>query len=385
MPDKKDYYDTLGVSKDASKDDIKKAYKRLAKEFHPDRYSDAEKKKWAEEKFKEINEAASVLADDQKRQQYDNYGTAEPMDFSGFDYRNFSAGRGSGYEEFDFGDIFDMFFGGGSGFGFSGRQGRARRSFDGENLRFDMTITLEEAYNGVEKTIVLPRLEKCEKCGGSGSEDPDNIKQCETCKGTGRQTTVRRTAFGIFQTTSPCSKCNGEGTIIKEPCDFCDGEGRVSKNSKIKIRIPSGVEDGNRLRISSEGEAGLRGGAVGDLYVVIHIQPNSVFERRGNDLYMEIPISITQAALGDNIDIPTMEGPVKLKIPAGTQPGTIFQLKGKGMPSLKVYGRGSQNVRAVVQVPSSLSKRQRQLLEDLAKESGESPSKSFFDRLKDKF
>lgn len=374
----KDYYDVLGVPKNASKEEIKKAYKKLAKKFHPDINKEAN----ATEKFKEINEAASVLGDDQKRAQYDQFGNADDFKqasgYSGFDPRDF---RDFG-EDFDFGDIFDMFFGGGQG-NFSRR---GRNNYRGSDLRFDLNIDLEDVASGVEKTIMLDRLSKCEKCEGNGAEDENDIVICGACKGSGRVTKSRRTPFGIFQTTAACDSCNGEGKIVKSPCKVCKGKGTLQKEAKIKINIPPGVEDGTRLRVTGEGDSGTRGFGPGDLYVVIHVRQHKLFVRDGDDLYMETPISFTQAVLGDTIEVPTIEGTTKVKIPPGTQSHTIFRLKGYGITHLNRYGKGDQNVRVIVQIPETITKKQRDLLEKFASESGDDaePSKGFFKKIFDK-
>ncbi|MBN2421799.1 molecular chaperone DnaJ [Candidatus Woesearchaeota archaeon] len=384
MASKKDYYEILGVERNASKDEIKKAYKTLAKKYHPDKHQDSKQKKEAEEKFKEINEAAAVLGDEQKRAQYDRFGHAGGgFDFSGFDFRDFGGFSDFG-ADFDFGDIFDTFFGGGFG-GFS-RSRRRENSYRGADLRFDLNISLEEVAEGVEKTIVIPRFEKCDKCDGKGAAHSGDIVTCEVCNGSGRQTTTRRTPFGLFQTTTTCRKCHGEGTIINNPCRLCKGEGRVQKSSKLKIRIPAGVDDNTRLRIAREGEAGIKGGSPGDLYVIIHVMQHKLFEREGDSIFLDVPISFIQAALGDTIEIPTLKGKAKLKIPEGTQTNTVFKIKDKGLPNLNGYGRGSQNVKVIVQTPKRLNKKQKELLNELAKELGEktTPNKSFFEKLKDK-
>ncbi|MBD3202999.1 molecular chaperone DnaJ [Candidatus Woesearchaeota archaeon] len=379
----KDYYEILGVSRDATKEEIKKAYKKKAKKYHPDRHQEEKKKKEAEEKFKEINEAAAVLGDEQKRAQYDRFGKAgDQFEFSGFDFRDFGNFGGFG-GDFDFGDIFDTFFGGGfRGFSRSGR----RSSNRGSDLRFDMNISLEEAASGVEKTIVLPRLETCGKCDGKGAENSSDVETCNSCRGTGRETKTRRTPIGLIQTTSTCSRCRGEGTIIKNPCSECDGQGRVKKSSKLKIKIPAGITERSRLRISGEGEAGAKGGHPGDLYVVVHIKPHKIFERRGNDLFLEVPISFTQAAFGDIIEVPTLNGKSKLKIPAGTQTNTIFKMKNKGIPNLNSFGKGDQKVMVVINTPKKFTKKQEELLKEFAKSMGEksTPSKNFFEKIMDK-
>ncbi len=380
----KDYYDVLGVAKDASKEEIKKAYKKLAKKYHPDLNKESD----ATEKFKEINEAASILGDDQKRAQYNQFGDAESFKqstgASGFDYSDFSNFRNFG-GDFDFGDIFDMFFGGGSGRGgFSARRGR--RDFSGSDLRFDLNLDLDDIAKGVEKTIILPRLEECKDCKGEGVKNNSDIVSCNNCRGSGRVTSSRRTPFGIFQTTTTCNICNGEGKIIKNPCENCKGKGRLEKEAKIKINIPAGVEDGTRLRVSGEGDSGIKGFDSGDLYVIIHEKKHKLFTREGDDLYIEIPISFTQATLGDIIEVHTLEGKTKLKIPPGTQTNTIFKLKNYGIPHLNRYGKGDQLVRVIIQTPEKLSNKQKELLEQFAKESGDAaqPSKGFFKSIFDK-
>jgi molecular chaperone DnaJ len=361
----KDYYKILGVSRDASRDEIKRAYKRLAKKYHPDLNKEA----GAAEKFKEINEAASVLADDKKRQQYDQFGTTAEQfggyDFGGFDFADFMNGS------FDFGDIFDNIFGG----GFRNVRTGPRH---GANLRFDLEIELEDAAFGTTKHIVIPRLETCDKCNGLGAKSGSDVVACDVCDGTGTKKQTRRTPFGMFSMTTTCPKCHGEGETIKHPCPHCDGTGRVERNSKLEIKIPAGVEEGTKLRIAGEGEAGVKGEPSGDLYVVIHIKPHKIFERHGNDIYLEAPISFTQAALGGEIEVPTLKGKSKLKIPSGTQTDTIFRMKGKGIPSLHGYGTGSQNVRVIVQVPERLSARQKELLKEFDKEG---KKKGFFKRV----
>ncbi len=377
----KDYYKVLGVEKNASKEDIKKAYKRLAKKFHPDLNKEPD----ATEKFKEINEAASVLGDEQKRTQYDQYGDADAFKqasgFSGFDPKDFGFNRDFG-EDFDFGDIFDMFFGGGQ----SGFTRRGRHDYRGSDLRFDMSLDLQDVSSGVEKTIILERLDKCPDCKGEGTKSSSDIIICNSCRGSGRVTSSRRTAFGIFQTVTTCNECHGEGKTIKNPCKTCKGKGRMQKEARIKINIPAGVDDGTRLRVSGEGDSGVRGYASGDLYVIIHVKPHKLFERDGDDIFMETPISFTQAALGDVIDVPTIDGKTKLKIPPGTQTNTVFRLKGYGLPHLNRYGKGDQNVKVIIQTPENLSRKQKELLEQFAEESGDAaqPHKNFFKNIFDK-
>ena len=359
---KKDYYETLGVSKDATKEDIKKAYKRLAKQYHPDLNKDS----GATEKFKEINEAASVLGDDEKRANYDRFGTADVSggfggtDFSGFDFSDFFRGG----EGTDFEDIFDSFFGGGGG-------GRRRRGPQrGSDLRYDLEISLEECAFGATKHVVIPRMATCDRCSGTGAQHSGDVKNCDVCGGKGVETRVQRTAFGIFQQTTTCHKCRGEGKVVKNPCPVCDGDGRIQKNTKIEIEVPKGAEEGTKLRVRGEGEAGERGSQSGDLYVVLHIKEHDTFTREEDDINTEVPINFTQACLGDEIEVPTLEGKAKLRIPAGTQTDTIFRMKGKGIPSLRGYGTGSENVKVIVKVPEKLTKRQRELLEEFDKLDG---------------
>lgn len=356
----KDYYKALGVDRNASKEEIKKAYKRLAKKCHPDlNKSDPN----AAEKFKEINEAAAVLGDDQKRAQYDQFGTAggfQGSDFSGFDFADFMHDT-----SFDFGDIFDRFFNRGFGVDFEEEErGRQR----GSNLRFDLEITLEEAAFGTAKQIIIPRLEKCEECNGTGAYSSSDIQRCPNCKGSGMMRQTGRTAFGIFSTTTVCNACNGSGETIKNPCRKCRGTGRVENKKRLEIKIPAGVEDATRLRVKGEGEAGSRGAGTGDLYVVINIKPHKIFERHGNDILVEVPITFAQLALGADMEVPTLKGKATLKIPPGTQSGTLFRMHGKGITSLHGYGTGSQNVRVVVQIPERLTKRQKELLEEFEEE-----------------
>jgi molecular chaperone DnaJ len=358
----KDYYNTLGVEKGASKEEIKKAYKNLAKKYHPDLNKDST----ASDKFKEINEAASVLGDDQKRAQYDQYGS----DFSnmgggqgGFDFSN----MGGGFS--DFGDIFDMFFG--------GRRKSRRGPTRGSDLRYDMEITLEEAAKGFKKELRIPKLVQCSDCKGTGAKKASDTITCPQCHGTGTVNRSQRTPFGMFQSTVACNKCNGEGKIIKNPCKSCDGTGVVKDTTKVKVQVPAGVDTGNKVRVSGEGEAGMKGGPSGDLYIVIHVKPHKIFQRDQNDIYTEVPLSFSQACLGDEILVPTLSGETKIKIPSGTQTNTVFRLKDKGIPSLRGYGTGDEHVKVIVQVPTKLSKKQKELLKEF-----DTGKKGFFGKLK---
>jgi molecular chaperone DnaJ len=352
---KKDYYETLGVSRDATRDDIKKAYKRLAKKYHPD----INKESGSADKFKEISEAAAVLGDDDKRANYDRFGTADVSggfggaDFSGFDFSDFFR-QGQG---FDFDDLFESFFGGGF-------RRKARGPQRGSDLRYDLNITLEDCAFGAKKNIVIPRMAKCDRCDGTGAQSSSDIKTCETCHGSGIEKRVQRTVFGIFQQTATCSKCHGQGTVIKNPCPVCDGDGIVKKNVKLEIEIPKGADNGTKLRLKGEGEAGEKGGHPGDLYVIIHVEEHDTFRRDGDDISIEVPISFTQACLGCEMEVPTLEGKAKLRIPSGTQPDTVLRMKGKGIENIRGYGSGDQHVKIIVKVPERLSSRQKELLKE---------------------
>jgi molecular chaperone DnaJ len=375
----KDYYNILGVSKDASRDEIKKAYKRLAKKFHPDINKDDD----ATEKFKEINEAAAVLGDEQKRAQYDRFGTAEfpggAGPGAGFDFSGFDFGGG------DFGDLFESLFGGSPFGGF--RQSRRRGPRRGADLRYDLEVDLEDAVKGISKHIIIPRYETCKRCKGTGAASSASIRNCSECNGTGMSTRTQRTPFGIFQTSSTCRTCHGEGKVITEPCEECRGSGRVEQERKIKVDVPPGVDSGTTLRLGGEGEAGEKGSRSGDLYVVVHVNQHRIFERNGNDLFMQVPISFTCAVLGDSIEVPTITGKAKLKIPAGTQSNTLFKMKGKGVPYLRGSSAGDQYVRVVVHTPESLSTKQKSALRDFAKVMGDKivPKKGFLDKVKERF
>ena len=369
----KDYYNILGVNRDAGREEIKRAYKRLAKKYHPD----INKEAGAAERFKEINEAAAVLGDDKRREQYDRFGTTASQfnGFRGFDFSDFSA-----FHDFDFDDIFESFFGGNPFF--SGRRSPRRR---GSDIKYELQITLEEAASGTRKKISIPKMETCSRCGGSGAESDSSIEVCESCGGSGYVKRTARTPFGMFSTSSVCSVCRGEGKVIKRACSACRGQGRVERQSGLQVSVPAGVESGTTLRISDGGESGERGGPSGDLYVVIHVTEHDVFERKGNDIYTDVPISFVQAAFGDEIEVPTLDGKARMTIPAGTQTNTLFRLKGKGIKRLEGYGSGDEYLRVIVQVPLKLGRRQKELLMDYARESGEdiSPHRGFFSKLRE--
>jgi molecular chaperone DnaJ len=380
MAEKRDYYDVLGVSKDSSKDAVKKAYRKLAMKYHPDRNKEPD----AEEKFKEISEAYGVLSDDDKRQKYDQFGhagidssyTQEDI-FRNINFDDIFGGMGFGGGGGLGNSIFDMFFGGGT---------RARRAGPrrGSDLRTDIEITLEDAYKGTKTNVTFPRLERCKTCEGSGAKPGTSTSTCTTCNGSGQMSISKRTPFGQFTSVTTCEKCRGEGTIIDSPCGDCKGRSLVQKIKKISVKIPAGVDTGSRLRIAGEGEAGEKGGPPGDLYVVIHVKPHETFIRQDTDIICEVPVSFPQAALGDKIKVPTLNGKVKMNIPSGTQSGTVFRLKGKGMTDLGGYGKGDEHVRVIVETPKKLTKRQKELLEEfesLSKGRG-SGKGGIFDKIK---
>lgn len=372
-----DYYNTLGVSKDASQKEIKKAYKKLAKKYHPDLNQDD----GAEDKFKEINEAYKVLGDEQKRAQYDQFGHdsyTQGQKTGGFDQGGFSGfDQSGGFGGFE--DIFNEFFGGGRGFG--GRQQQHR----GRDLQATVTISLKEAYTGLEKTVELDKHDTCDACDGTGAKDA-KTSTCETCNGQGQVIGQQRTPLGVFRTQRPCPTCGGTGQIPEEECAACGGQGRVRKRKKITVDIPAGVDTGQRIRVAGEGEAAGPGTQPGDLYLVVQVKEHELFTREGSTLRCEIPISYTQAVFGDDVKIPTLDGTATLEVPAGTQSHTVFRIKGYGMPGLR-GGRGDLMVKAKVQTPKKLSKEEKDLLQEYAQVRGEDtePQKNFFERLRDAF
>jgi len=361
----KDYYQTLGISRNATEEDIKKAYRKLALKYHPDR-NPGDKR--SEEKFKEINEAYACLSDPQKRANYDTFGTTEGFG-ADFGFGDFASNFGD-----IFGDIFGDFFG-----TFTGRK-RARPS-KGADLRYDLQIDLSEAVFGTEKIIKIPRWETCPSCRGNGSKDGSDIATCHTCRGLGQT----RVQHGFFTISKTCSRCGGTGKIITNPCAECKGAGKIRKQRTVSIKVPPGVDTGIRLKVSGEGEAGSLGGPYGDLYVIINVTPHPFFKRKGTDLLCEVPISFTQAALGAEIEVPTIDGKAFIKIPQGTPSGRVFHLKGKGVPRLGRYGKGDLFVTVYVDVPKKLTRQQKELLEEFARISGDDVSKGFLDKIKDIF
>ncbi len=371
---KQDYYEILGVQKGASADEIKKAFRRLAREYHPDVSNHEE----AEERFKEVNEAYEVLSDPQKRQMYDLYG---------HDAANGRYGNGAGYGGFEgfgdvggFGDIFDMFFGGGGA-----RTGRRTGEESGNDLRYDIEMTLEEVAVGLDKDIRVSRLSRCGTCSGSGVKPGSSVEECPYCHGAGQVRRTQQTILGSFSTVTTCSACGGRGQVIKDPCPDCGGQGRLRQTSDVSVHIPSGVDDGTSVRIRGEGDAGPRGGPSGDLYIFVHVKPHSVFDRRGNDIICEIPITFVQAALGDTIEVPILEGTEKLEIHEGTQTGSTFKLRSRGLPDINSGVRGDEYVIVRVVTPTKLNEEQKKALRELGESLGQQvhphEGKSFFEKL----
>jgi len=341
---KRDYYEVLGVSKDATQQEIRRAYRALARKYHPD----VNKSEDAQEKFIEVKEAYEVLSDDQKRAQYDQFGHAgtSGQGFSGFGAGDFSGG---------FGDIFDMFFGGGS------RQDpNAPRQ--GADLQYTMTLEFEEAIFGKETEITIPKEESCSSCNGSGAKPGTKVNTCSHCHGTGQLNIEQATPFGKIVNRRVCNHCSGTGKVITEKCTTCRGTGNEKVYSKVKVSIPAGIDQGQRIRIAGKGEPGVNGGSAGDLYIIVNIKPHEYFERDGDTIYSELPLTFAQAALGDEVEVPTVHGNVKLKIPAGTQSGRIFRLRNKGVPNVRGYGQGDQHVQVKVITPTNLTKEQKDLL-----------------------
>lgn len=378
MAEKRDYYEVLCVGKDATEADLKKAYRSLAKKYHPDMNPDD---KEAEQKFKEVNEAYGVLSDAEKRQKYDQYGHAA------FD----PAAGGTGFDAsgFDFSDIFSSFFGGGGGFGgfggFGSSSSNARnRAVDGEDVFARVELSFEEAAFGCKRDVSFNRIEKCPDCSGSGAQKGTNAETCPECKGSGSVSVRQNTAFGVFQSSRPCSNCRGSGKIIKNPCTNCRGRGYIKITKTLTVTIPEGADNGLRLAVRGEGDAGRNGGTNGDLIVEVRVRRHRIFEREGNNIYCEIPITFAQAALGAEIDVPTLDGTVKYDIPEATQTGTSFTISGKGIADLRTKRKGNLVFTVTVEVPRGLNAKQKELLSEFAKSCGESnntKSTSFFKKL----
>lgn len=362
MAEKRDYYEVLGVSKGASEDELKKAYRKLAKENHPDLHPGD---KECEARFKEINEAYEVLSDSDKRAKYDQFGHAA------FDpNQGFGGGGFGGFEGFGgFGDIFGDIFGGFGGFGGGGRNPNAPRK--GDNLRATVNIKFEEAAFGVKKEVFVAKVEQCPDCKGTGCAEGTTAEVCPDCKGTGSVKTTQRTPFGMVQSTGQCPKCKGRGKIIHTPCKSCRGVGSVRRQHKVTVSVPAGIDDGQTISLRGQGNAGINGGPAGDLLITVLVQPHARFERDGASILLEQEVSFAQAALGSEIEVPTLDGKVKLNIPEGTQPGSVFRLKGKGVPYLRANGRGDQFVTVKVAVPKNMSSAQKEALRHYASAMGE--------------
>ena len=355
MSTKRDYYEILGVDKNADAQALKKAYRKLAMQYHPDRNPD---NKEAEEKFKEINEAYEVLSDEDKRRTYDQFGHEGVNGQGGFGGQGFG---GQGFGGFE--DIF--------GGGFSGGRPRRRGPERGADIRHSINITFEEAAFGKKTSIKINRSEECSECNGSGAKPGTSKKTCPTCNGAGEVRTVQRTPFGNIASSRTCSTCEGEGEVVESPCPKCSGKGSTRKVKTIEVDIPAGIDDGQMIKLSGQGEIGSKGGPRGDLYLIVNVAPHPLFTREGNDIHFEMPITFVQAALGDEIEVPTLDGKVKYKVPEGTQTGTVFRLREKGIPRLRGNSRGDQYVKVVVDVPKKLNESQKDILREFAKECGE--------------
>lgn len=355
MAEKRDYYEVLGVAKTASEDEIKSAYRKLAKKYHPDlNPGNAE----AEAKFKEVNEAYGVLSDADKRAKYDQYGTADPQaGFGGGGFSGGFGGFGGGGFSGGFEDIFENIFG-----GFTGSRRSNNAPEQGRDLRVDMELTFEEAAFGAKKEINLTREESCDECGGSGAAKGTTAEVCQACHGSGQVRTTQNTVFGSFSSTQQCTACHGTGRIIRTPCKKCGGKGRIRRARRISINVPAGIDNGQAITLRGEGEQGKRGGAAGDLYVYFSVKPHKLFKRRGNDIYLEVAVSFANAALGAEITVPTLEDSIKYKIPEGTQPGTVFRIRGKGIKRLGGNDRGDMYITVGVEIPRRLSSKQKELL-----------------------
>ena len=364
MSTKRDYYDVLGVDKSADATAIKKAYRKLAMKYHPDKNPGD---KEAEEKFKEINEAYEVLSDETKRRNYDQFGH-EGVNGQGFGGAGGFGGQGFGGFDDIFGDIFGDMFGG----GFSGGSRQRRRGPErGADIKQRVNISFEEAAFGKKVQVKINRSEECDQCHGSGAKPGTSKKTCPTCHGSGEVQSVQRTPFGNIASTRTCSTCNGEGEVIDSPCSKCHGKGSIRKTKTIEVDIPAGIDNGQMIKLGGQGELGTRGGPRGDLYIEVNVQSHPLFTRDGYDVYLEMPITFAQATLGDKIQVPTLDGKVEYEVPEGTQTGTVFRLKGKGIPKLKSNVRGDQYVKVTVEIPKKLNEKQKELVREFAKECGQ--------------
>ena len=376
MADKRDYYEVLGVNKDASDDEIKKAYRQAAKKYHPDLHPGD---KEAEEKFKEVNEAYEVLSDKEKKARYDQFGHA------GVDPNYGAGGAGSPFgQDIDFGDIFSSFFG-----GFGGRRSaNPNAPRRGSDIETQLYISFEEAAKGCKKTVQYQAVSTCKDCNGTGAQRGTSPKTCSACGGRGQVTINQRTPFGVVQTSRPCDACKGRGKIIETPCRTCNGRGQVRRKKTVEVNIPAGINDDQVLNVAGHGNSGTNGGPAGDLHVYIGIRPHPIFERRGDDVWCDLPITFTQAALGATVTVPTLDGKASYDIHEGTQPGDVFKLKGKGIQHLGSKGRGDQYVKVVIEVPKNLNSKQKQLIREFdsaVSEKNYQKRKGFMDKLKDIF
>lgn len=380
MPEqRKDLYEVLELQKGASDEEIKKAYRRLAKKYHPDLNPGDQE---AETKMKEVNAAYEILSDPEKKARYDQFGHA------GVD-PSYGAGGGGyggqygGFEDFDLGSIFDSFFGGGMG-----QQTRRNGPRRGENIQVSVTLTFEEAAFGCEKEITVNRVEKCPDCGGTGAKPGTSAETCPDCHGTGQIKTTQRTVFGVFSSTAPCSRCHGTGKIIKEPCGACHGAGVVRKQRTVTVKIPAGIDHGQTISMRGEGNVGTNGGAAGDIYVTVNVKPHDIFKRRGQDVMIEMPVTFVQATLGAELVVPTIDGKVSYTMPEGTQPDTVFRIKGKGIPNINGRGRGDHFVKIKIEIPRNVTHEQREILnkfDDSVSEGQYKEKKGFFDKMRDLF
>ncbi len=384
MAEKRDYYEVLGIAKGASEDEIKKAYRKQAKKYHPDLHPGD---KEAEEKFKEVNEAYEILSDADKRARYDQFGHA------GVD-PNYGAGAGGGFGggfagfdgDIDLGDIFGSFFGG--GFGGGRRQANPNAPRRGADIRVSVALSFMEAAHGCTKTVTVNHQDTCPECGGSGAAKGTSPETCPDCGGRGTVTTQTRTPFGVMQSQRPCSRCGGRGKIIKTPCRKCSGTGRVSSSKKLEVKIPAGIDDDQSLAMRGLGDKGLNGGPAGDVIVIVTVRPDTLFERDKYDVWVTVPITYSQAVIGDEVVVPTIDGKVQYKVPEGTQSGTVFRLRGKGIQYLNGKGRGDQYVKVNVEIPKKLTRTQRDALkkfEETLKDENYEQRKGFFKTLKDMF